>query len=54
MYGFFWDDKRIYIILEFAPKGELYKELQRKGKFDEPRAAKVTLDSNRILSFKFV
>merc|ERR1719498_1123993 len=25
MYGYFWDEKRIYIILEFAPGGELYK-----------------------------
>ena len=41
MYGFFWDEKRIYIILEFAARGELYKELQKKGKFDEARAAKV-------------
>ena len=25
MYGYFHDDKRIYLILEFAPRGELYK-----------------------------
>jgi hypothetical protein len=32
LYGFFHDEKRIYLILEFAPKGELYKELQRVGR----------------------
>jgi len=28
MYGFFWDMKKIYLILEYAPGGELYKDLQ--------------------------
>jgi len=28
MYGFFWDEKKIYLILEYAPGGELYKELK--------------------------
>jgi aurora kinase A len=28
MYGYFHDDSRVYMILEFAPKGELFKELQ--------------------------
>lgn len=27
MYGYFYDEKKIYLILEFAPGGELYKEL---------------------------
>ncbi|XP_043476466.1 aurora kinase C-like [Leptopilina heterotoma] len=41
MYGYFHDDKRIYIILEYAPKGELYKELnaQENKRFDEVRTA---------------
>ena len=29
MYGFFWDEKKIYLILEYAPGGELYKELKK-------------------------
>jgi len=40
LYGYFFDQTRIYLILEFAAKGELYKELQKCGKFDEKRAAK--------------
>ena len=39
MYGYFWDEKRVYLILEYAPKGELYKELTRRGRFSERRAA---------------
>eukprot|EP01083_Nonionella_stella_P270217 914874_1 len=35
LYGYFYDNKRVYLILEFAPKGELYKSLQDMGKFDE-------------------
>lgn len=39
MYGYFYDDKRIYLILEYAPKGELYKELNKQPnkRFDEVR-----------------
>jgi len=29
MYGYFYDEQRVYLILEYAAKGELYKELQR-------------------------
>lgn len=41
MYGFFWDLKKIYLILEYAPGGELYKDLQSQPykRYDEPRAA---------------
>jgi serine/threonine protein kinase len=28
LYGFFHDDDNIYLILEYAPDGELYKELK--------------------------
>jgi hypothetical protein len=30
---------RVYLILEYAAKGELYKELQASGHFDEKRTA---------------
>jgi aurora kinase len=39
MFGYFWDEKRVYLILEYAPKGELYKELTRRGRFSERRSA---------------
>lgn len=41
LYGYFYDNTRIYLILEFAAKGELYKELQKCQRFDERRSAKV-------------
>jgi aurora kinase len=39
LYGYFYDSTRVYLILEYAAKGELYKELQRVGHFDESRTA---------------
>ena len=44
LYAYFDDLKRIYLVLEFAPQGELYKKLVRKGRFSELRAAKYILN----------
>jgi aurora kinase len=41
LYGYFYDQTRVYLILEYAAKGELYKELQRCRVFSEKRAATV-------------
>ncbi|KAK6477920.1 aurora kinase B-like [Huso huso] len=38
-YNYFHDCKRVFLILEYAPRGELYKELQRCQRFDEQRSA---------------
>ncbi len=37
MYGFFWDEKRIYIILEYATGGDLYTRIHKQPlkRFDE-------------------
>jgi serine/threonine protein kinase len=39
MYGFFFTEKKIYIVLDYAPYGELYKLLQAEGKFNEQKSA---------------
>ncbi|KAK3115024.1 spindle assembly checkpoint kinase [Teratosphaeriaceae sp. CCFEE 6253] len=39
LYGHFHDRKRIFLILEFAGKGELYKHLRKAQRFPEPLAA---------------
>jgi serine/threonine protein kinase len=44
LHGYFYDNKRIYLILEYSPGGELYKQLTRLGKFSERRAAKYIVD----------
>ncbi|KAK3209537.1 hypothetical protein GRF29_69g2166858 [Pseudopithomyces chartarum] len=39
LYGHFHDAKRIFLILEFAAQGELYKHLRKEQRFPEPKAA---------------
>ena len=53
LYGFFWDDKRIYLILEYAPGGELYKELQNSphGRFSEEVASKYAYQMCNALQY---
>merc|ERR1719413_281438 len=39
LYNWFHDEKRIYLMLEMAPGGELYALLQQRGTFSEARSA---------------
>lgn len=41
LYGWFHDDQRIFLILEYALNGELYRELRKSGYFSEKQAATV-------------
>lgn len=40
LYGYFFDERRVYLILEFASQGELYKKLKEVGRFDERTTAR--------------
>jgi len=51
MYGYFYDAKRIYLILEYSPGGELYKELTRRGRFSERTSAKYISDLSSALRY---
>lgn len=42
LYGYFHDEKRIFLIVEFAGKGELYRQLKKMGRFSERRASRVS------------
>jgi serine/threonine protein kinase len=39
LYGYFYDETRVYLILEYAAQGELYKSLQMRGHFTEAETA---------------
>lgn len=39
LYTYFWDDTRIYFVLEFAPHGDVFSALRGVRKFTEPKAA---------------
>ena len=51
MFGYFFDEKRIYIILEFAPGGELYKQLTARGHFSDSTSARYIKDLSIALDY---
>jgi len=53
LYGYFYDEVRVYLILEYAPRGELYKELQSQPDqhFDETRTAKYIMQLASALKY---
>jgi len=40
LYAYFYDKQRVYLVLEYCQRGELYKKLQAEKRFNEPQAAK--------------
>lgn len=42
LYGFFHDEQRIYLLLEYAPGGELYRRMQSEKTLRETEAAGVS------------
>ncbi|EFJ47736.1 serine/threonine protein kinase [Volvox carteri f. nagariensis] len=51
LYGFFYDEEKVYLILEYAARGELYKELVACTHFDERRSASYILSLARALHY---
>ncbi|XP_077428466.1 aurora kinase A [Vanacampus margaritifer] len=51
LYGYFHDESRVYLILEYAPKGELFGELQRCGFFTEDRSATYIMELADALDY---
>nr|ODN89854.1 AUR protein kinase [Cryptococcus depauperatus CBS 7855] len=51
LYGYFHDNKRIFLVLEFAVKGELYKQLSRLGRFDEKKSSRYIAQMADALSY---
>ena len=53
LYGYFHDQMRVYLILEYAPRGELYKVLQKEGRFSEVQSATVS-PSSLVASMQYL
>lgn len=51
LYGYFYDNTRVFLILEYAARGELYKELQRVKRFSERRSATYIASLARALIY---
>ena len=51
MYGYFYDNKNIYLILEYSPGGELYKKLTARGQFSERTSARFISDLSTAMKY---
>ncbi|XP_014512236.1 serine/threonine-protein kinase Aurora-3 isoform X1 [Vigna radiata var. radiata] len=51
LYGWFHDTDRVFLILEYAHKGEVYKEMRKKGHFTEKQAATYILSLTKALTY---
>lgn len=51
LYGYFHDATRVYLILEYAPRGELFRELQKNKMFDDQRTATYITELADALSY---
>lgn len=51
MYSYFWNAKRVYLVLEYAENGELYKRLIKEKHFSEEQSAKVGNASFRHVQY---
>jgi len=51
LHGYFYDDRRVFIILEYAKGGELYKHLKAKKRFDEDTAAEYIMSLASALDY---
>ncbi|CAB3410541.1 unnamed protein product [Caenorhabditis bovis] len=53
LYTYFWDERRIFLVLEYAPRGELYKMMhsQIDGRFGEVMVGKFIFEICDALSY---
>ncbi|KAI9070751.1 hypothetical protein K1719_047283 [Acacia pycnantha] len=51
LYGWFHDAERVFLILEYAHNGELFKELRKKGHLSEKQAATYILSLTKALAY---
>ena len=51
LYGYFHDSKRVFLMLEFAGQGEMYKQLLKQGSFSERRSASYVYQMADALSY---
>jgi len=51
LYTYFWDSKRIYLVLEYAAKGQLYSLLEKQTRFSERRTARYICDLSKTLLY---
>ncbi|KAG6845414.1 Serine/threonine-protein kinase ark1 [Tephrocybe sp. NHM501043] len=51
LYGYFHDSKRVFLMLEFAGKGELYRQLSKVGRFSDRRSSRYIYQMTDALKY---
>jgi serine/threonine protein kinase len=51
LHGFFADAAKIYLIVEYAPRGTLFHLLRRKGRFNGPTAARFICEMSSAIDY---
>lgn len=51
MFTYFWDEEKIYLVLEYAPRGELYKMLKKEGRFNDTKASNLIYQMCQALQY---
>ncbi|KAF5377199.1 hypothetical protein D9615_006470 [Tricholomella constricta] len=51
LYGYFHDETRVFLMLEFAGKGELYRQLSKVGCFSERRSSRYIYQMTDALKY---
>ncbi|KAG5644806.1 hypothetical protein DXG03_007628 [Asterophora parasitica] len=51
LYGYFHDKTRVFLMLEFAGKGELYRQLSKVGSFSERRSSRYIYQMTDALKY---
>ncbi|KAG5735644.1 Serine/threonine-protein kinase ark1 [Termitomyces sp. T112] len=51
LYGYFHDSKRVFLMLEFAGRGELYRQLNKVGRFSDRRSSRYIYQMTDALKY---
>ncbi|KAG6820976.1 hypothetical protein H0H93_008605 [Arthromyces matolae] len=51
LYGYFHDERRVFLVLEFAGKGELYRQLSKVGRFSDRRSSRYIYQMTDALKY---
>ncbi len=54
LFGYFYDETRVFLILEFAPRGELYGVLRKANHFDDQQSATVWLSLTLNIEYHII
>ena len=51
LFGYFYDSKNVYVVLEFCPKGNLWHRLKRMRKFSEDQTKSIIRQMTEVIVY---